>query len=515
MNTPRVFLAVAALASAVLPAAAQPIDSAQGRQPALTIYNQNFAVVRERLPLDLKAGVNLVTFAGATMHLEPDSVVLRDPAGKVGLRVLEQNYRADTISQGLLLSLYEGRELDFLVRDQNAKEYTVRGKVIRSGYTPNVWAGNRYGHEFMQRQQQLGGPGAGMDQPIIEVDGKLRFSLPGEPLFPALSDDSILKPQLAWSLASDKPAKLEAELGYVTGGMSWEASYNLISPEKGDILDITGWVTIDNQTGKQFDNAVIKLMAGDVSKIQPQQQTLAYAKAARAELAMDMGPQVTEKAFDEFHLYSLARPTTLRNRETKQVEFIRATGVKAKTLYIYNGAETAQYRGWNAQMIRQQPEYGTQSNPKVWVMREFKNSEENGLGLPLPKGRTRFYRQDDADGRLEFTGENTIDHTAKNELVRLYTGDAFDIVGERTRMDFVLNSRQDQMEESFEIKLRNRKTEPVEVRVTEKLYRWSNWTIVDKSHEFEKKGAQDIEFRVTVPADGETVIRYRVRYDWR
>lgn len=512
MKTPRVLLAAAALAAAVLPATARTEVPAT----ALTIYNQNFAVVRERLPLDLKAGVNSVTFSGATMHLEPDSVVLRDPAGKVQLRVLEQNYRADTISQPLLLSFYEGKELDFLVRTNEGKEYTVRGKVIRSGYQPNYAGMQRYGHDFMQRQQMMGNWGGGMGQPIIEVDGKLRFSLPGEPLFPALSDDSILKPQLAWSLATDKPAKLDAELGYITGGMSWEASYNLIAPEKGDTLDITGWVTIDNQSGKQFDNTAIKLMAGDVSKLEPDE---GRAKAAYArELAMTadaMGPQVTEKSFDEFHLYSLARPVTLRNRETKQVEFIRATGVKAKTLYIYNGADTGQYRGWNAQMIRQQPDYGTQSNPKVWVMREFENKEANGLGLPLPKGRTRFYRQDDADGRLEFTGENLIDHTPKNETVRIYTGDAFDIVGERKRTDFQMSNRQDQMDEAFEIKLRNRKTEPVEVRVTERLYRWVNWTIVDKSHNFEKTDTQNIEFRVTVPADSEVVVSYRVRYDWR
>jgi hypothetical protein len=524
MKTPRILLAAAILAAFVLPASAQPFDSAQGRpidaaqgpRPALTIYNQNFAAVRERVPLDLKAGVNTITFSGVTMHLEPDSVVLRDPAGKVTLQVLEQSYRADTISQGLLLSLYEGKELDFLVRDQNAKEYLVKGKVIRSGYTPNYAGGQQYGQQFMMRQQAMGQWQGGMGQPIIEVDGKLRFSLPGEPQFPALSDDSILKPQLAWQLHASKPAKFEAELGYITGGMSWEASYNLIAPEKGDTLDLTGWVTIDNQSGKQFDAATIKLMAGDVSKLQPDQNE-ADGRLYMARDAIGMAAQqVTEKAFDEFHLYSLPRPVTLRNRETKQVEFIRATGIKAKTLYIYNGAAIGQqYRGWNEQMIRQQPEYGTQSNPKVWVMREFKNSEDNGLGLPLPKGRTRFYRRDDADGRLEFTGENTIDHTAKNETVRIYTGDAFDVVGERKRVNFVLGNRQDQMEEEFEIKVRNRKAEPVEVRVTERLYRWVNWQVLDKSHDFEKTDAQNIEFRVTVPADGEVVVRYRVRYDWK
>jgi len=520
MNPPRVLSAAALLAALVLPAQGQtdPIDSAQGLRPALTIYNQNFAVVREHVPLDLKAGVNAVTFSGATLHLEPDSVVLRDPKGKVQLRVLEQSYRADTISQGLLLSLNEGKELDFLTRDRDGKEYTVKGKVIRSGYAPNYGAMQQYGQQFAQRQQLVANYGGGMGQPIVEVDGKLRFSLPGEPQFPALTDDSILKPQLAWQLATEKAAKFDAELSYITGGMRWEASYNLIAPEKGDTLDLIGWVTIDNQSGKQFDNATIKLMAGDVSKLAPDDNGYANAVTlAGASMMREMaGPAVTEKAFDEFHLYSLARPTTLRNRETKQVEFIRTTGVKAQTLYIYNGVALGQqYRGWNMENIRNNRDYGTQSNPKVWVYREFKNSEENGLGQPLPKGRTRFYRRDDADGRLEFTGENTIDHTPKNELVRIYTGDAFDIVGERKRTDFVLSNRQDQLEEEFEIRLRNRKAEPVEVRVAERLYRWVNWQIVTKSHEFEKTDAQDIEFRVKVPADGETVVTYRVRYDWK
>lgn len=504
--------------SATFPAlAAQPIEPAQGRGPALTIYNQNFAVVRETVGLDLKPGANAVSYAGVTMHLEPDSVVLRDPARKVALRVLEQSYRADTISQALLLSLHEGRELDFLVRDQNAKEYLVRGKVIRSGYLPSFPGGLRHGGAFPVRALSPGHGGGGMGQPIIEVDGKLRFSLPGEPLFPALADDAILQPTLSWQLAADRPAKFDAELSYVTGGMSWEASYNLIMPEKGDTLDLVGWVTIDNQTGKQFDSAVVKLMAGDVSKlppggegVMPQEFRVAAGKAA------DLMAPVTEKAFDEFHLYSLPRPVTLRNRETKQVEFLRAAGVRAKTLYIYDGAAIGpQYRGWNSEMIRNHRDYGTEMNRKVWVMREFKNAEANELGLPLPRGRVRFYRRDDADGRLEFTGENTIEHTAKNEDVRIYTGDAFDVVGERKRVDFAMSSRQDQMEEEFEIKVRNRKAEPVEVRVAERLYRWTNWQVLTKTHEFEKTDAQGIEFRVTVPADGEVVVRYRVRYDWR
>lgn len=464
------------------------LGSLAAAQPALTVYNQGFAVVRERVPLDLKSGENAITFVGATAQLEPDSVVLRDPAGRVQLRILEQSYRADVMSQGLLLSLNEGREIDFLVRDQNNKEHHVRGKIIRSGYNPG------------------GQPTA----PIIEVEGKLRFSLPGEPLFPALAGDGILKPTLTWRIGSETTGKVEAELGYITGGLSWQAAYNLVAPEKGEVLDVVGWVTINNQSGKAFESASVKLMAGDVSRIQPRRREM-MGRAAMMEMEATAAA-VTEKAFDEFHLYSLARPVTLRDRETKQVEFMRATGVKAPVIYVYDGA--AMFGVFHGGQIRD-PGYGTQSNKKVWVMREFRNSEENKLGLPLPKGRMRFYRRDDADGRIEFTGENELDHTARNELIRVKTGDAFDVVGERLRTHFNLSNRQDFAEEDFEIKIRNRKTDPIEVRVVEHLYRGNNWNITQKSDDFTKKDAQTIEFRVRVPADTEKIVTYRVRYDWR
>ena len=221
---------------------------------------------------------------------------------------------------------------------------------------------------------------------------------------------------------------------------------------------------------------------------------------------------VTEKAFDEFHLYTLPRAVSLRDHETKQVEFMRATGVNAPVIYVYDGA--AMYGTYRGGMLRD-PGYGTQSNNKVWVMREFKNSEENKLGLPLPKGRLRFYRRDDADGRIEFTGENELDHTAKNEMIRVKTGDAFDVVGERVRTNFNGNNRQDYAEEDFEIKVRNRKSTPIQVRVVEHLYRWSNWSITQKSLEFVKKDAQTIEFNAPLKPDEERVITYRVRYEWK
>lgn len=438
-------------------------------QPALTIYNQNFAVVREQVPLELKRGETAVSFSGATRKLEPDSVVLRDPAGKVDFRVLEQSYRADTLSQPFLLSLYQGKELGFIVRDQDGREHTVRGKVIRSGYAP----------------------GGQLETPIIEVEGQLRFSLPGEPVFPALSDEGVLEPTLTWQIGADRAARLNAELSYVTGGFNWQAAYNFIAPEKGDTLDVVGWVTVSNHSGQTFTNAAIKLMAGDVNRVQPEAPSMTAGGTIRLQaFAVEA---VKEKAFDEFHLYTLPRPVTLHDSETKQVEFMRASGIKAPVVFVYDGARD-----------------GT----KVAVMREFKNSEQNGLGIALPKGRARFYRRDDSDGRIEFVGEDSIDHTAKDEMLRIKTGDAFDIVGERLRMDQGSSSYRQQAEQAYVIKLRNHKTVPVNVRVVEHLA-GLKWEIIEKSDEYVKKDAQTIEFTVPVKPDEERVVSYRVRYDWK
>jgi hypothetical protein len=484
---------------------------AQSPQPSLTIYNENFAVVRQELPLDLKSGESQVSVNDITMHLEPDSVILRDPSGKHAVRVLEQNYRADPISEPLLLSLYEGKTLDFEVTmPQGVK--IVKGKVIRSGYMPHdYFAMNRYGQEYDQGQMA-----AAAQQPIIEINGQLRFSLPGTPVFPSLTDDTILKPRLEWSLATDKAGKFPAEFSYVTGGMSWKADYNIVAPEKGDLVDIVGWVTMDNQTGKTFDNARIKLMAGDVNRIQPgisgrnfTQMVEVYAGPAMA------GPPVTEKTFDEYHLYTLERTTTLRDRETKQVEFIRAPGVGTKQIYIYDGVkiDANRYNGWNWDNFRNDHSYGTESNPKVWVMREFVNSQANHLGMPLPKGRARFYRRND-DGQIEFTGENVIDHTPRDETVRIYTGNAFDLIGERTRTNYAVDDGKNTATESFEIKVRNHKKEPVDVRVVEHLYRALNWDIAFTSDKHTKTDSHTIEFPVTIPPDGEKTVTYTAHYTW-
>ena len=463
-------------------------------EPALTIYNQNFAVVRDTVPLDLKAGANAVLYSGATAQVEPDSVILRDPAAQHSLQILEQNYRNDPVSEPLLLSLFEGKTIDFQnirTKDNTQVSETISGKIVRSGYVP----------------------GGEAQSPIIEVNGKLQFTLPGQPLFPDLGSDTILKPAFNWLLQSDTPGAFDAEVGYVTGGFDWSASYNLVSPEKGDLVDLVGWITMNNTSGKTFENAKIKLMAGDVNKIQPP-GTYAIGgmmrmKAINGAMAEAEAPAVSEKAFDEFHLYSIARPTTLHDHETKQVEFVHAEKMYAPTIYVYDGAEGYRFYGLNYNQG-----YGQSDNKKIIVQREFKNAETNQLGIALPAGKLRFYRRDD-DGQLQFVGENTIDHTPRNETVRVTTGNAFDLVGERKQTNFHVDTSEKWIDESFEIKLRNRKkTDAVEIRVVEHLYRWSNWTITAKSDDFVKKDSQTIEFRIPVKPDEEKTVTYTVHYSW-
>jgi hypothetical protein len=501
MRTLRTLVVLLALA---LVAGAQ--EKAADGKTSLTIYNQDFALVRQVFPLDLTAGINHVNFSDATSMLEPESVILRDVAQRVQLQVLEQNYRNDALSQEFLLFQNEGKTIDFIVPGRGR----VPAKILRSGYTPRP-VYNPYGQQY---------PNYGGTQPIVFMDGKIVFGLPGQPVFDNLGDDTILNPTLSWVLNTPEAAKLNAEVSYVTGGLSWAADYNIVAPAGGaavggeEKIDVLGWVTFQNHSGKRFDDAVVKLIAGDVNKLQPNARpaSMNYELASRAA-DKAMAPAVTEKSFDEYHMYTLARPVTMHDQETKQVEFLRGMNVHSNRLYVYDGAKLDRWYGYTMENARNDQGYGTDSNPKVWVMQEFKNSKENGLGIALPKGKLRFYRRDD-DGHLEFTGENWIDHTPADEMIRVYTGNSFDIVGERRRTDYKVNSSQDWVDESFEIKVRNHKKTPVEVRVVEHLYRWSNWQVTAKSSGFRKKDAQTIEFPVTIPPGGESVVTYTVHYSW-
>lgn len=459
-------------ASSLLLLAAAPL--AFCADPALTIYNGGYAVVRETFSLELEAGANEVSFAGVTAQVEADSVILRDSAGKADFRVLEQSYRNDPVTEAMLLSLHEGKQLEFVVREVQKPDRLVIGKVIRSGFVP----------------------GGEPVSPIVEVEGKLQFSLPGEPRFPTLGNGNILKPTLNWKLSAPAAAKFAGEVAYLSQGFTWQASYNIVAPEKSDLLDIVGWVTMENNSGMGFTDAKIKLLAGDVQRApeRPRSAMAALGRAALADgVAFGGAAPVKEKSFDEFHLYTLANPTTLRDKETKQVEFVRAVGVKSERVYILEARGTSG-----------QPE-------KVQVWREFRNSEANRLGIALPKGNVRFYSQD-GDRQLEFTGENAVDHTPKDELVRLRTGNSFDLVATRRQVASTIDQANQREQHTYEIKLRNRKTEPVTIVVRENMDGSRNWQIEGETQPFEKKNTRRIEFKVLVQPGEEKTLNYTVKY---
>ena len=507
-------LAASALAAVIVEVGRLPASHVRAStRTQLTVYNQNFAAVKEIRNLELEEGENEVRVTDITAHLEPESVVLRELHQPDSVRILEQNYESDPLSEGLLLRKSEGKLLDFEIVLPTGEKQIIKGRILRSGYVPHTSAFQLFGSQYAYQQTAYANPEGG-GQPIVEVNGKIQFGLPGKPIFDSLDPKAFLKPTLLWKLWSSEAGKHEVEFSYLTGGMRWEANYNAVAPENGDTFDIVGWVTLENMSGKDFENASVKLMAGDVARVQPGEQEMSMRSADAVAVGGAAAPAVSERAFEEYHLYTLERPTSVLDREIKQVEFLRATNVPAERIYVYDGFKMdPRYRGWDYYNIRNQAEYGTLSNPKVWVMLEFQNSKKSHLGMPLPRGKVKVYRRD-VDARHEFVGEDQIDHTPEDETVRLYTGNAFDLVGERRQTNFKLDTNNHWADESFEIKVRNHKKERVKVRVVEHMYRWIQWEITSKSMDHTKTDARTVEFRPTIGAGGEATINYTVHYTW-
>ena len=463
-------------ASGILANAQEPAASAT----QLTIYNQDFAVARTTVPLTLKAGVNEVTTTSVTSQLEPDSVVLRDPESHNPIQVLEQNYDSAVVTQAWLLEKYEGQTIDFQTsgtqtftlptgEQKTVPPTIVQGKIVRAG-----------------------------NNPLIEVNGKLQFQLPGLPVFPAVTDGLMLKPTLRWRIDARKAASFPAELDYITHGMKWQATYNVLIPTSEDTTgpekaDVIGWVTIDNHTGTEFPEATIQLMAGNVAKIQDYRRRIMpmMAKMSAGVMADAAAPQVTQKAFDEFHLYDLHRTVALKNGETKQVQFLEASNVSVQRRFELDGA--------------------SEDTPtEVAVVEKIKNSEANHLGMPIPAGRLRVYRRD-TDGQVQFVGESMIDHTPAEQEINVVTGKAFDVTGKRRQTE--QHGSAHSSDASFEIKLSNQKAQPAVVHVLEHMG-YENWKITNKSTDFNKKDSDTLDFPVTVPAKGEATLTYSVHYNW-
>ena len=473
-------------------AAATHAQQNQTSGTSLTIYNSDLAVARTTVDLDLKQGANEVTTTKVTSQLEPDSVVLRDPQEHHPVQIVEQNYDAAVATQAWMLKKYEGQNISFEVMHGDRVE-TVQGRILRA-------------------------PEDGNGEPLIDVNGKMQFQLPGLPLFPASTDGLLLKPTLRWQIFSDSTAHFPAELSYLTHGFNWNATYNIVasgaeaSTSGDEAMDLVGWVTISNNSGTDFTDARVKLMAGNVATAPPPSRPMFRAMAMAPDaMTISGSAPVTQKSFDDFHLYDLNREVTLKDRETKQIEFIRASAIPVTRKYVYDGAQNLP--GPIGSGAYEQSDFGTASGKQVRVEQEFVNSKKNHLGMPLPAGTMRFYRRD-ADGQMEFVGENSINHTPEDEKVKLTTGSSFDVTGERKRTNFHVDSRERTIDESYVITVKNAKEKPVTVDVVEHLFRAANWDIVEKSDAFEKRDSSTVAFPVTVPAHGSKEVSYTVHYSW-
>jgi len=440
----------------------------------LTVYNQNIALVKDRRSMELSKGVSEVRFTDVASHIDPTSVYFRSLTDPEGTTVLEQHYEYDLVGSERLLEKYVGQDISLVTEDGTSYE----GRLLSST-------------DDIVLQKADGGI------VVVRKDAVREFG------FPRLPEGLITKPTLVWKLRAAKEGTHTVEVTYLTEGLNWRADYVLLLAEDDKSFDLDGWVTLENQSGATYEEAKLKLVAGEVHRV----PTPKVMMVRGAEVPKPAPLEVAERPFFEYHLYEVERPVTIRDRQTKQIEFVTASDVPAEKFYVYDGSKT-QY--WGRGPVTE-PEYGVTSVEEVMTMLEFRN-EEDGLGVPLPGGRVRVYKRD-VDGSLQFVGEDEIEHTPKGERVRLYLGGAFDIVGERKQTDFrKLDKRA--IEESFEITLRNHKDEDVEVRVVEHLYRWKEWTITRATMDYIKLDADTIEFRVPVEAQGEATVSYTVQYRW-
>jgi hypothetical protein len=327
--------------------------------------------------------------------------------------------------------------------------------------------------------------------------------------FPQLPGGLITKPTLEWLLDSPTTKAQQTRVAYETKGMTWWADYNIIYDESEDCsMDLSAWVSIINQSGAGFDNARLKLIAGDVNRAAPRRtdRNVVYKMAVAEDSA-----GFTEKSFFEYHLYTLQRPADLPDNSTKQIQLMpTARGIECEKELVFAPTMDMPYYGY--QQFDQ--EYGRYGNGDVNVLLRFSNEKSQQLGVPLPAGRIRVNQLDSADGSLEFIGEDVIDHTPRNEDVLIKMGSAFDVIGERKQTDFRVDTRSRNLWETFEIRLRNHKDEAVDITVLENLYRAANWKIENASHRNEKENSNQLRFDVRVPSEGESVIRYTAHYTW-
>jgi hypothetical protein len=443
-----------------------------------------FAVVRELRQLELKAGVNTVDLTDVAKRIDPATVSLVDSVDPQAVRVIEQRFLFDLVSPAKLLDRYLDRKVGVFL-SENADD---------AKWTDCVLLANDGNNLVLQTETGL----------------RLGYSVNHDIRLGKLPEGLITRPTLRWQVDAAAAGRRTVRTAYQTGGLTWRADYTLALDATGRTATLGSWVTLLNQSGGAWPQAKLKLVAGDVQQVDPNRHRGGFNLFA-GDAAKDGG--FSEKAFFEYHFYTLARPTDILDRSTQQIAlFPTVAGVAVEKVLIFAGQlpdgwqppeDALTDAGWSQRMQHH-----------VDVFLRFANTKANHLGMPLPRGKLRLYQEDAADHAQEFIGEDLIDHTPADEALTVRSGRAFDVVGSRTQTAFKHDSDARTMSESFRVELRNRKAEAATVQVREGFWRWSNWEVTAKSADFAKLDARTIQFTVELPPGATKTVEYTVKYSW-
>jgi len=466
-------ISVAAATGAVAQTSEQTTTARDRQSVNITVYNSNLGLVRETRRLNLPAGRIALRFADVTAQIRPETVHLASLLSPTALRILEQNYQYDLLNPAKLLDKFVGKEITLVLRryQNNSEIFEPVQATLLSNNAGQVWRIN--------------------GQIVINPTNIVEMR------FPDVPKNLVATPTLVWDIENRDAGTQTLEASYLTNGMNWKADYVLVVNADDTKGDLQGWVTLMNSSGATFEDARLQLVAGDVNRVNEGREYALAGAMAKREMADES--QFKEQGFFEYHMYTLQRPTTIRDNEAKQVSLLEAAGFDVKKEFVLNG-QRYYYTNYNNP--------GQSIKEKVGVFIQFRNAQQNKLGMPLPAGTIRLYKKDDS-GNQQFIGEDKIDHTPKDEDVRVKVGDAFDIVAERKQTDYRVIVSGHLYEYAYEIKIRNHKDGPVSVIVNEPI--GGDWEMVSSTFKAEKTAAFAAQFNVPVAKDGEATLSYRVR----
>jgi len=432
----------------------------------VTVYNNNLGLIKDTRKVKLPAGEGELRFMDVASHIMPVTVHAKSLNYPEGFTVLEQNYEYDLINADRLLDKYVGKKIKII----EWNKFQDRKDVVEA-----ILLSNNNGQ-------------------IYKINNEIYLGHPGYKVLSEMPENLISKPTLMWLYSNTSSTAHNLEVSYLTKNINWKADYVLILNQDDTSADISGWVTLDNTSGATYNNAQLKLVAGEVHRVEERFEDRAYAMETMKRAPV---PQFEEKSFFEYHIYDLKRKTTIKNRQTKQVSLLESAIKKVQKELLVQGVGQYFMRQYREQHPRQ----------PVNVFVKFKNSKDNRLGMPLPAGIVRLYKEDD-NGSLEFVGEDKITHIPRDEYVQLKIGEAFDVVAERIQTNY-RRITSGLHESEWEIILRNHKKKDVSIGIEEPLF--GNWKVLAASHPYKKIDAFRIRFDVNIPQDGEVKVRYSIR----